>query len=102
MSYRYKSRKFLNSDKTKSAHIIASVGKTELSPEGNMWGTSSEISISDCSRKITLDFYAGTKLETKQNMKKLDTLIKTLTDFRVRLRTEYNFIDNYKEPKKAE
>lgn len=40
------------------------------------------ISITDCYRKVTLDFEAGNKTELKQRLHKIDTLIKELNEIK--------------------
>lgn len=52
--------------------------------------------ITDCSRKISLDFYASNLEDVDNNMFKIDTLLAELQDFRNKLVDGYNSA-NFKE-----
>jgi hypothetical protein len=60
------------------------------------------LTIADCRRRIQLEFFLGKSRTRKRTLKKIDLLIKTLTDFRQALETEANLIEKFeKTPKKG-
>lgn len=68
-------RKWLNSNKYLSAFIL-----TDVSVHGH--GVSGNINISDCSRKITLDFFSVDSKEFKNNLNKINTLLTEISIFK--------------------
>lgn len=84
----FKKRKFLNKNGYYSmAAICASIDiSTWKNSEGGVvTSIYPEISIADCSRKITLDFDINTKGSRKNSFYKLNLLIDTLTEMRDKL-----------------
>ena len=68
---KYHSRKFLN----KSSGMAA----IEVSCSVSSYSIDCGIAISDCNRKIELDFYSWDKKTTKEKLNKLDLIIEELT-----------------------
>lgn len=100
MSYRFKKRKFLNRDETKSAHIIAVVENTEFGENGQLWGANAFLDIVDCNRKATLEFYMDSKKDAEKALKKVDLILELITEFKAALEHEAEIIASYKNPKK--
>jgi len=72
--YEYYRRRWLNKPGHEStAFVYATIDKGYLD---------GDITIADCTRQITLSFYANNKKAYKNNLKKLDRLIGTLVEFR--------------------
>ena len=84
-------RAFLNPVSTGfTSYILAEV---ESSDEGvYKWGNYL-ITIADCKRKITLEFFLGTKRERRNALKKINLLIDILTAFRDALVKEISLIE---------
>jgi hypothetical protein len=80
----YYSRKFLN--KKRGIASIEVVGEVPSSRDlGERYFTDASVTISDCHRQVTLDFYLDSKYSRKDiqsQLDKLDTLIGELTKFR--------------------
>ncbi len=67
---KYYSRKFLN--KTRGTATV------EIDGNSSSWHISMDVAISDCNRKICLEFYANNSKEIKDKIAKLDLLISEL------------------------
>lgn len=70
----YHSRKFLN-----KKHGTAAI---ECSGSFTDYSLDIDISITDCSRKVSLDFYAMTPKDAKEKLVKFDLLLSELTSAR--------------------
>lgn len=80
----YYSRKFLNKKKGMAAIEIVGSGKTTID-KGKSYFTDASVTISDCHRQVSLDFYLDAEYSKKyipDTLKKLDILIDELTKFR--------------------
>lgn len=72
--YEYYRRRWLNKAGHEStAFVYATLAKGYLD---------GDVTISDCTRQITLSFYANNKEAYENGLEKLDRLIKTLVEFR--------------------
>lgn len=92
-NFSYLKREFLNPiTTTKSSYIFAQV---ENSIHGSQPGISNVITIADCHRFITLDFFLGTKQHRRQSLAKVNLLLEILTGFKKALEKESNLIDEY-------
>lgn len=70
----YASRKWLNSDKDKTAFIACNI---EDGPYA--WG---EVKIADCGKLISLEFPTEDSSDKRKSLKKLDLMISELEKFR--------------------
>ena len=55
--------------------------------------------IADCEASLFFEFFLGSKDRRHASLAKIDRLIDTLTEFRVRLRKEAELIETYRPPK---
>jgi hypothetical protein len=76
--FKYYKRGFLNREKG-TAIFEADVSIEDYEDEGSF---SANFDISDCYKKISLDFYVGSKKQLTEKLRKVDNLIKELTNFK--------------------
>ena len=87
----FRKRAFLNPASTDAPSYIHAV--IESSHDGlNPWGTNM-LTIADCTRRVQLEFFLGTKSARQISLKKIDLLIKILTSFRAALANEIAAIE---------
>lgn len=85
-------KKFLSTDPFETGSVAASI---EIENSRNYQNLSAELVIKDCYKTVTLDFYAVGEERQEDRLKKLDTLINVLVEFREALPLfyqEYNEI----------
>ena len=91
----YYSRKFIN--KSTGTALI------EIDGSASSWQINLDVNISDCNRKICLDFYASNDKVIKERLAKLDLIISELNKARKFLVDEaIPFFKSENEKKKAE
>lgn len=86
-----RTRKFLNK---KSHHSTAAI-YTEVEYDG--YGTYSTFVVTDCARKIKLDFPGRAASDRANSLHKLDTLIESVVQFRAALTDAWDYEDSLKE-----
>lgn len=94
-------KKFLSTDPFETGSVAASI---EVENSGKYQNLSAELVIKDCYKSVTLDFYAPNEERQEDRLKKLDTLIDVLVEFREALPLfyqEYNEILKNKEEDKT-
>ena len=69
----------------------ADTGAIMVEVSCNEYYTTTSLQIRDCSRKIELDFSARNKSELKERLKKVDTMIDTLTEMRSKMEEGFEF-----------
>lgn len=88
----YKSRKWLNKDRDRTAFIACYVDRDRWENDsGEEWtNTTGEIKIADCGKIIHLDLFCSNKKEHRNALHKLDTLITELENVRAVIEGECN------------
>src|SRR4051812_48952454 len=93
--YRFKERKFLNSDVERRAFIIATVPDSRELVSKMEKGTRAysdvQLNIADCSRTIYLEFNLETPEDRRRALRKADILFDTIKGFRDALYEEAEF-----------
>ena len=59
------------------------------------------LTLADCRRRIQLEFFIGTLRARRENLRKIDLLIKRLEEFRSALQTEAGLIQQYEAKQKS-
>jgi hypothetical protein len=94
MAFSFRRRIFLNPQSTgHTSYILAEV---ESSRNGKYpWGDNL-LTIADCRRSITLEFFLGNAAARMESLKKINLLITVLTTFREALKKEIELIEQPK------
>jgi hypothetical protein len=92
--FSFRRRIFLNPQSTgHTSHVLAEV---ESSRAGKYpWGDNL-LTIADCRRSVTLEFFLGNAAARTQSLKKIDLLISVLCAFREALKREIALIEQPK------
>ena len=87
----FRKRSFLNPVSTDQPSYIHAVVESSRDGE-HPWGTNM-LTIADCTRRVQLEFFLGTKRARQISLKKIDLLIKILSSFRAALANEIAAIE---------
>jgi hypothetical protein len=92
--FNLRKRLFLNPVST--GHTSYVLAEAESSRNGEYKFGHYMLTIADCTRRVQLEFFLGTKRSRKLSLKKIDLLIEILTSFRAALANEIAAIEKGK------